>query len=112
MGPRARGARASPMVGGGVDTLRVRGETHTLGQLIATVAAAQRPWDFATYLVPHPLSDEVQFKIGADSPAAARLALALACEAVERQIGALLSDLGVAPGEQPQHPPPACSIVA
>lgn len=92
-------------------TLRVRGETHTLGQLLATVAAAQRPSDFATYLVPHPLSDELQFRIGADSAAAARAALVLACKEVEWHLSILLSDLGVAPSEQPQHTPAPCALL-
>jgi DNA-directed RNA polymerase subunit L len=96
---------------GGVHTLRVQGESHTLGQLIAAMAARQRPWDFATHLVPHPLSDEVHFKIGADSPAAARMAVALSCAAVEGQLDSLLQDLGVASSQQPEHPPAACHIL-
>lgn len=79
----------------GVHTFTVRGEGHTLGTLICAVGATgpAAGEDIFTYLVSHPQSSDVQFRVGAHSPAAAAMLLDLSAALVQQQLEGLMVDL-------------------
>ncbi|ABP96002.1 MULTISPECIES: DNA-directed RNA polymerase subunit L [Metallosphaera] len=63
--------------------LRIQGEDHTLGNLIAGRLRSVKGVILATYYLPHPLKDELVIKIKTDGTISPREALNRAIEDVK-----------------------------
>ncbi|AWR99850.1 DNA-directed RNA polymerase subunit L [Metallosphaera hakonensis] len=73
--------------------LRILGEDHTLGNLIAGRLRSVQGVTLATYYLPHPLKDEIILKIRTDGTISPRDALVRAIDEVKSLGESFLQDL-------------------
>ncbi|BCS91417.1 DNA-directed RNA polymerase subunit L [Metallosphaera sp. J1] len=73
--------------------LRIQGEDHTLGNLIAGRLRSVKGVVLATYYLPHPLKDELILKIKTDGTISPKEALSRAIEEIDNLGKSFLDDL-------------------